>query len=64
MNQPTDKNINNISPSEEEQKSRFYTLWLDIVESVKGTERDYTEGSISKAILLLSIPFESKLPTT
>ena len=61
MNQPTDNNINNISPSEEEQKSRFYTLWLDIVESVKGTERDYTEGSISKAILLLSIPMVLEL---
>ena len=31
-------------------------LWKDIVESIAGTEQDFTKGSLSRAILLLSIP--------
>ena len=31
-------------------------IWRDIVDSVKGTEQDYTTGKISRAILLLAIP--------
>lgn len=36
--------------------SKMKILWRDIVESVSGTERDFTKGSISRAVLLLSIP--------
>jgi putative MATE family efflux protein len=32
------------------------TLWKNIVDSIKGEERDYTKGSLKQAIVLLSIP--------
>ena len=31
-------------------------IWKDIIESIKGTEQDFTKCKISKAILLLSVP--------
>jgi putative MATE family efflux protein len=37
-------------------KSRLKSFFGDIVESVSGTEQDFTEGRLSRAILLLSIP--------
>jgi len=32
------------------------SLWRDILESVRGSEQDFTEGQLSRAILILSIP--------
>jgi putative MATE family efflux protein len=36
--------------------SRWKKLWKDILESVSGTDQDFTEGSLNRAILLLSVP--------
>jgi putative MATE family efflux protein len=36
--------------------SRFRRLLRDLGESVRGSEQDYTEGSIGRAIILLSVP--------
>lgn len=36
--------------------SKTSSIWKDIVSAIKGTEQDYTTGSIKRAILLLSIP--------
>ena len=41
-----------ISP----RHNRVYHLWKDIQEAVRGTEIDFTEGKLGRAILLLSIP--------
>lgn len=38
------------------QPERPPGLWASVVESIRGTEQDFTEGSINRAILLLSIP--------
>lgn len=38
------------------EHGRFFHLWKDILESIRGTEMDFTEGRLGRAILLLSIP--------
>ncbi|HXV12589.1 MAG TPA: MATE family efflux transporter, partial [Candidatus Krumholzibacteria bacterium] len=36
--------------------SRIRPLFRDLSDAIRGTEQDYTQGSISRAILLLSVP--------
>ncbi len=43
-----------ISP--EESQNPAGSLWRSILESLAGTDQDFTEGKIGRAILLLSIP--------
>ncbi len=37
-------------------KKYAVTVYRDILEAITGTEQDFTEGRLSRAILLLSIP--------
>jgi putative MATE family efflux protein len=37
-------------------RGRVRSLWRDLIDAVRGTEMDYTQGPIGRAILLLSIP--------
>src|SRR5258708_40241931 len=32
------------------------SLWLSLVEAVRGSHQDYTAGSLNRAILLLAVP--------
>ncbi len=36
--------------------TRFRQLFRDLSDAIRGTEQDYTQGSISRAILLLAVP--------
>jgi putative MATE family efflux protein len=36
--------------------SRFATKWKDLREAIVGTQQDFTEGSIGRAVMLLAIP--------
>ncbi|MCK4346831.1 MAG: hypothetical protein KAX05_16230, partial [Bacteroidales bacterium] len=49
-------NKGNISSVHHAEVSRFKKIWKDIVESIRGTEMDFTQGRLGRAILLLSIP--------
>lgn len=37
-------------------KDDFQTLWQDVKEAIAGTERDFTETSLGKAIFILAVP--------
>lgn len=45
-----------ISMLTKSKPSKWKRLWKDIVESISGTEQDFTKGSLNRALLLLSIP--------
>ncbi len=38
------------------RKTRLSRIFSDLVESISGTEQDFTEGKLSRAIFLLSVP--------
>lgn len=42
--------------SDKLNKDTFRSFWRDVREAVAGTEQDFTEGKMGRAILLLSIP--------
>jgi Na+-driven multidrug efflux pump len=46
--------IRPLSP--EESTEQQPSLWAAIWESLKGSHRDYTEGALGRAILMLSLP--------
>ena len=52
----TENKISTASESNENPSFNLWTLWRDIIEAVKGSEQNFTSGSIGRAILLLSIP--------
>ena len=52
----TENKISTASESNENTSFNLWTLWRDIIEAVKGSEQNFTSGSIGRAILLLSIP--------
>jgi len=43
-------------PSVPRPKGKRATLWADLRESVGGTQQDFTQGSLGRAIVLLSVP--------
>ena len=57
MNKPLDNNPTTISVGfETKTRSRLVNLCRDLREAVLGSQQDFTEGSIGRAILLLSVP--------
>ncbi len=57
MNESLNENSTTISVSlENKTKNRLLNLWRDIKEAIAGSEQDFTEGSIGRAIFILSIP--------
>src|SRR6202167_3750539 len=38
------------------EKEQRHSLWASLMEAVRGSHRDYTAGSLNRAILLLAIP--------
>lgn len=55
MNLSYDQHNHQDNPDQKRGSQRS-KLWRDILESISGTDQDFTQGSLSRAILLLSIP--------
>ena len=51
-----DKNYTKPIDLNQDQSFSLKKLWWDIFEAVKGSEQEYTSGSIGRAIIFLSIP--------
>lgn len=62
MANPINTNTSTISESLESSTGGWLlNLWKDIREAIAGSQQDFTEGSIGRAILLLSIPMVLEL---
>ncbi|MEA3444021.1 MAG: MATE family efflux transporter [Bacteroidota bacterium] len=48
--------MNNIENIKKKPSLKVNQIYKDIIESISGTEKDFTKGSLRKAIFLLSIP--------
>ena len=55
MNSPADVQIT-PPPSAPRPEGRWASLRADLRESVRGTQQDFTQGSLGRAIVLLSVP--------
>ena len=38
------------------QRKLRYPIWQSLMEAIRGTDHDFTQGSISKAVFLLATP--------
>ena len=61
MDQEQNNQPESLALDSNQASSRLSQLWKDIRESIAGSQRDFTEGSIGRAILLLSIPMVLEL---
>lgn len=50
------KQNSEVARPSEKRTARIKRLWSDVLESVAGTQQDFTKGSLKRAILLLSVP--------
>jgi putative MATE family efflux protein len=48
--------MNQEKPDKDKVQNSHLSIWHSILESISGTDQDFTEGSLGRAILLLSIP--------
>jgi len=57
MSKTTDEEESNTpAPETAPEGGRIRRLWRDVVLAVRGSEQDFTEGGLGRAILLLSVP--------